>query len=123
MSCKFATYIYDYHTSSLTSNPQLYSPFLHLLPNGYFIMAPKRSFKDDIVFVPLPNLKPRSKFANTVSSAKMVKPKLPGSNKLKVNRKSGINVVNNLKLLKSKCVKEINLVKLLIHQEIMILTM
>jgi hypothetical protein len=53
-------------------------------------MAPKRSFKDDIVFVPLPNLKPRSKFSNSASSTKMVKPKLaPGSNKLKVNRKSG----------------------------------
>ncbi|RIA91662.1 hypothetical protein C1645_805097 [Glomus cerebriforme] len=85
---KLAIYIYDYHTSSFTLNPQYYSPFLYLLPTGYFIMAPNQSFKDDIVFIPLPNLKSRSKsLLNSTSNTKSAKPKLtPGSSKLKVSR-------------------------------------
>ncbi|CAI2180253.1 13263_t:CDS:2 [Funneliformis geosporum] len=83
---KFTMYIYDYHTSSITPIPQHVTPFFYLLPSGYFCMP---NPKDDILFVPLPNLKSRS--FNPALSSRFVKPKLvpDGHNKLKVTRGSG----------------------------------
>ncbi|CAG8523988.1 1236_t:CDS:2 [Funneliformis caledonium] len=84
---KFTMYIYDYHTSSITPIPQHVAPFFYLLPSGYFYMA--NFSKDDIVFVPLPNLRSRS--FNPALSSRLVKPKLvpDGPNRLKVTRGTG----------------------------------
>ncbi|CAG8458688.1 6444_t:CDS:2, partial [Acaulospora colombiana] len=87
---RYSLMIYDYHTSNMINNLHSSSPFMFVVPTGYFVMAPKHSFKDDIIYMPLPRLKSRDR---QVVGA-MLKPSRPrlqpdGMNRLRVNRGVG----------------------------------
>ncbi|CAG8473413.1 6962_t:CDS:2 [Acaulospora morrowiae] len=86
---RYSLVVYDYHTSNIISKLHS-SPFMFMASNGYLVMAPKHTFKDDIVYMPLPKFNYRYKQAAAVLS-KQSKPRLQpdGMNTLKVNRGIG----------------------------------
>ncbi|CAG8755971.1 12610_t:CDS:2 [Cetraspora pellucida] len=88
---RFGLLIYDYHNSNLVNINIQSSPLYFMVPSGYIVMATD-GFKDDIVYMPFPNLKSRGRLGRVNSTnSKQNRPKLQpdGANRIKVNRGPG----------------------------------
>ncbi|CAG8499054.1 37826_t:CDS:2 [Gigaspora margarita] len=88
---RFNLIVYDYHNTNHVNINIQSSPLCFMVPSGYIMMATD-GFKDDIVYIPFPNLKSRGRLSRVNSTnPKQNRPKLQpdGANRIKVNRGPG----------------------------------